>query len=218
MHACLHGMAGQRTGACLQPPPRPGRSTRAHARACKHAHPAPRQLLPPTLQLYSFLVRRTESSFNKVVLKRLFQSKANRAPLSLSKLSKFMENKVRGRSRPLQLLARTPHATRTHARTRNTRAPRRATRSPSWWPPSPTTCACTRCPSCASWRCASPRPPAPASSRCDAGCGRVRGGGPSHAMGLAGAAQALPCIQAHSPQGSRNSNSSRSRWCMGGVG
>lgn len=48
-------------------------------------------------QLYEFLVRRTESKFNKVILKRLFQSKANRAPLSLSKLAKFLEGKVRGK-------------------------------------------------------------------------------------------------------------------------
>ena len=45
-------------------------------------------------QLYRFLVRRTESKFNKVVLKRLFMSKANRPPLSLSKLSAFMKGKV----------------------------------------------------------------------------------------------------------------------------
>ena len=46
-------------------------------------------------QLYRFLVRRTESDFNKVVLKRLFMSKTNRPPLSLSKLAKFMAGKVR---------------------------------------------------------------------------------------------------------------------------
>lgn len=45
------------------------------------------------MQLYRFLVRRTESDFNKTVLKRLFMSKINRAPLSLSKLVKFMEGK-----------------------------------------------------------------------------------------------------------------------------
>jgi large subunit ribosomal protein L18e len=44
--------------------------------------------------LYAFLVRRTDSKFNKVVLKRLFMSKTNRPPLSLSKLAKFMEGKV----------------------------------------------------------------------------------------------------------------------------
>lgn len=46
------------------------------------------------MQLYSFLVRRTESKFNKVVLKRLFMSRTNRPPLSLSKLAKFMKGKV----------------------------------------------------------------------------------------------------------------------------
>ena len=46
------------------------------------------------MQLYSFLVRRTDSKFNKVVLKRLFMSRTNRPPLSLSKLAKFMKGKV----------------------------------------------------------------------------------------------------------------------------
>jgi len=41
-------------------------------------------------QLYRFLARRTEAKFNKVVLKRLFMSRHNRPPLSLSKLAKFM--------------------------------------------------------------------------------------------------------------------------------
>ena len=50
---------------------------------------------PVPAQLYSFLVRRTESKFNKVVLKRLFMSRINRPPLSLSKLAKFMAGKVR---------------------------------------------------------------------------------------------------------------------------
>ena len=45
------------------------------------------------VKLYRFLARRTDASFNKVVLKRLFMSKANRPPLSISKLVKFMEGK-----------------------------------------------------------------------------------------------------------------------------
>ena len=57
-----------------------------------------RQLEPDVafvcMQLYGFLVRRTDSSFNKVVLKRLFMSKTNRPPLSLSRLQKYMEGKV----------------------------------------------------------------------------------------------------------------------------
>lgn len=44
-------------------------------------------------QLYRFLARRTESKFAGVVLKRLFMSRINRPPLSLSKLSTFMKGK-----------------------------------------------------------------------------------------------------------------------------
>merc|ERR1711924_593787 len=45
------------------------------------------------VKLYRFLARRTESNFNRVVLKRLFMSRHNRPPLSLSELAKFMRNK-----------------------------------------------------------------------------------------------------------------------------
>jgi large subunit ribosomal protein L18e len=40
------------------------------------------------VKLYRFLARRTDSAFNKVVLKRLFQSRTNRPPLSLSRITK----------------------------------------------------------------------------------------------------------------------------------
>ncbi|KIM42786.1 hypothetical protein M413DRAFT_123649 [Hebeloma cylindrosporum] len=40
------------------------------------------------VKLYRFLARRTDSSFNKVVLHRLFLSKNNRVPLSLSRIAK----------------------------------------------------------------------------------------------------------------------------------
>ncbi|XP_074570691.1 large ribosomal subunit protein eL18y-like [Curcuma longa] len=43
------------------------------------------------VRLYKFLVRRTGSKFNAVILKRLFMSKTNRPPISLRKLIKFME-------------------------------------------------------------------------------------------------------------------------------
>jgi hypothetical protein len=46
------------------------------------------------LQLYRFLVRRTKSDFNAVILKRLFMSKTNCPPLSLRRLVRFMEGKV----------------------------------------------------------------------------------------------------------------------------
>ncbi|KAI3896844.1 hypothetical protein MKX03_028350 [Papaver bracteatum] len=45
------------------------------------------------VKLYRFLLRRTGSKFNGVILKRLFMSKVNKAPLSLSRLIKFMDNK-----------------------------------------------------------------------------------------------------------------------------
>ncbi|EPQ59697.1 60S ribosomal protein L18 [Gloeophyllum trabeum ATCC 11539] len=40
------------------------------------------------VKLYRFLARRTDSRFNKVLLHRLFLSKTNRPPLSLSKIVK----------------------------------------------------------------------------------------------------------------------------------
>jgi len=38
------------------------------------------------VKLYRFLARRTESSFNKVVLRRLFMSRINRPPVSVSRI------------------------------------------------------------------------------------------------------------------------------------
>eukprot|EP00246_Nothoceros_aenigmaticus_P001080 TRINITY_DN113_c0_g1_i2.p1 TRINITY_DN113_c0_g1~~TRINITY_DN113_c0_g1_i2.p1 ORF type:complete len:188 (-),score=38.42 TRINITY_DN113_c0_g1_i2:295-858(-) len=45
------------------------------------------------VKLYRFLVRRTDSPFNKVILKRLFMSKTNRPPLSLSRLLRYTAGK-----------------------------------------------------------------------------------------------------------------------------
>lgn len=45
------------------------------------------------VKLFRFLARRTDSSFAKVVLKRLYMSKTNRAPLSLSRLARYMRGK-----------------------------------------------------------------------------------------------------------------------------
>ncbi|KIY45967.1 ribosomal protein L18e [Fistulina hepatica ATCC 64428] len=39
------------------------------------------------VKLYRFLARRTDSAFNKVILHRLFLSKINRPPISLSKIA-----------------------------------------------------------------------------------------------------------------------------------
>eukprot|EP01147_Barroeca_monosierra_P001245 gene1245-4454_t len=44
------------------------------------------------VQLYTFLNRRTDSKFNRVVLRRLFMSRVNRPPVSLSRLSLKMKN------------------------------------------------------------------------------------------------------------------------------
>lgn len=43
------------------------------------------------LQLYRFLARRTDSKFNKQVLKRLYQSKTARPPMSVRRLASMME-------------------------------------------------------------------------------------------------------------------------------
>ncbi|GAB5363999.1 hypothetical protein AAMO2058_000931800 [Amorphochlora amoebiformis] len=45
------------------------------------------------VKLYRFLARRTSSKFNKIVLKRLFMSRINRPPMSISRISKFMAGK-----------------------------------------------------------------------------------------------------------------------------
>ena len=45
------------------------------------------------VQLYRFLARRTDAKFNAVILKRLFMSRANRPPVSISKLVKEMKGK-----------------------------------------------------------------------------------------------------------------------------
>merc|ERR1719434_29682 len=45
------------------------------------------------VKLYRFLARRTDSDFNKTVLKRLCMSNINRPPISVSQLSVQMRNK-----------------------------------------------------------------------------------------------------------------------------
>ncbi|XP_009630742.1 large ribosomal subunit protein eL18y-like [Nicotiana tomentosiformis] len=45
------------------------------------------------VKLYRFFVRRTESKFNAVILKRLFMSKTNKPPLSLSRLISYVKGK-----------------------------------------------------------------------------------------------------------------------------
>ncbi|KAI9808706.1 MAG: hypothetical protein M1825_003858 [Sarcosagium campestre] len=45
------------------------------------------------VKLYRFLSRRTDAAFNKVVLRRLFMSRINRPPISLSRLVSIASNK-----------------------------------------------------------------------------------------------------------------------------
>jgi large subunit ribosomal protein L18e len=45
------------------------------------------------VKLYRFLARRTGAKFNQTILKRLFMSKTNRPPLSLSRLVRHMKKK-----------------------------------------------------------------------------------------------------------------------------
>ena len=45
------------------------------------------------VKLYRFLSRRTDSPFNAVVLKRLFQSKVNRPVISLTRIARYTKDK-----------------------------------------------------------------------------------------------------------------------------
>eukprot|EP00127_Corallochytrium_limacisporum_P001101 Clim_evm12s39 gene=Clim_evmTU12s39 len=44
-------------------------------------------------KLYGFLARRTDSKFNQIVLRRLFMSRINRAPVSIARLGRHMRGK-----------------------------------------------------------------------------------------------------------------------------
>ncbi|KAJ7229054.1 ribosomal protein L18e/L15P [Mycena pura] len=69
----------------------------AHHHVKKGNRTAPKSEDPYLLllvKLYRFLARRTDASFNKVILHRLFLSKMNRAPLSLSRIVKETANAV----------------------------------------------------------------------------------------------------------------------------
>jgi hypothetical protein len=41
--------------------------------------------------MYKFLARRTDSKFNKTILKRLCQSRTNKSPISIRKIQHFMK-------------------------------------------------------------------------------------------------------------------------------
>merc|ERR1712167_403923 len=67
-----------------------GRATKCAKRTAPKSENVYIRLL---VKLYRFLARRIDSQFNKVILKRLFMSRMNRPPLSLSKVAKFMRGK-----------------------------------------------------------------------------------------------------------------------------
>lgn len=50
-------------------------------------------IIPVPFQLYRFLYRRTKQKFNRIVLRRLFMSRTNRAPISLQKVVRFMKDR-----------------------------------------------------------------------------------------------------------------------------
>jgi len=67
---------------------------RKHKKGSNRTEPKSKNVYIALLvKLYRFLARRTNSAFNKTILKRLFMSKMNRAPLSLSKITKLMKGK-----------------------------------------------------------------------------------------------------------------------------
>ncbi|KAJ1699350.1 hypothetical protein LUZ63_007862 [Rhynchospora breviuscula] len=73
-----------------------GIDLKAGGRSKKTSRSAPKSddvYLKLLVKLYRFLVRRTDSKVNKMILKRLFMSKTNRPPLSLRRLIKFMTGK-----------------------------------------------------------------------------------------------------------------------------
>eukprot|EP01080_Neovahlkampfia_damariscottae_P002559 gene2559-3521_t len=45
------------------------------------------------IKLYTFLVRRTDSKFNKIVLKRLGQTRALKRPIPVARIAKFLKNR-----------------------------------------------------------------------------------------------------------------------------
>jgi len=53
----------------------------------------PNLYLRLVVKLYKFLSRRTDSKFNKVVLKRLQNSRVNKTPVSLSRLNVYAARK-----------------------------------------------------------------------------------------------------------------------------
>lgn len=67
--------------------------TKPHKRDSHRKAPASQNpYLLLLVKLYSFLARRTDAKFNKVILRQLFLSKINRPPVSLARISRALKD------------------------------------------------------------------------------------------------------------------------------
>ncbi|KAE8379544.1 60S ribosomal protein L18 [Aspergillus bertholletiae] len=72
---------------------------RHHVRSSHRKAPKSENVyLQVLVKLYRFLARRTESNFNKVVLRRLFMSRINRPPVSLSRIASNVTDAHKGKT------------------------------------------------------------------------------------------------------------------------
>ncbi|KAK6461718.1 60S ribosomal protein L18 [Scheffersomyces coipomensis] len=69
-------------------------TTKQHARSGHREAPKSDNVyLKLLVKLYSFLARRTDAPFNKIILKSLFLSKINRPPVSVSRIARALRQK-----------------------------------------------------------------------------------------------------------------------------
>ncbi|CAN3373726.1 large ribosomal subunit protein eL18B [Diutina rugosa] len=69
-------------------------TTKQHARSGHREAPKSNNIyLKMLVKLYTFLARRTDAPFNKVILRALFLSKINRPPVSLSRIDTVLKQK-----------------------------------------------------------------------------------------------------------------------------
>ncbi|BCR89083.1 60S ribosomal protein eL18 [Aspergillus chevalieri] len=72
---------------------------RHHVRSTHRKAPKSENVyLQVLVKLYRFLARRTDSNFNKVVLRRLFMSRINRPPVSLSRIVSNITESHKGKT------------------------------------------------------------------------------------------------------------------------
>ncbi|KAJ6103262.1 60S ribosomal protein [Penicillium sp. IBT 16267x] len=72
---------------------------RHHVRSSHRKAPKSENVyLQVLVKLYRFLARRTESNFNKAVLRRLFMSRINRPPVSISRIASNINETQKGKT------------------------------------------------------------------------------------------------------------------------